>query len=63
MLPLSEDNFSGSLPSAFAIHTFSLPSRSLTKTMRLPSGENFGCESNAMPLVMRRASPPSMGKT
>ena len=32
----------GSLPSAFMIQTFSVPSRSDKNAIHLPSGENFG---------------------
>ncbi len=50
-----------SLPSAFMSQTFSPPERSEMNAMRLPSGENRGCASNAMPLVRRVAVPPVMG--
>ena len=49
------------LPSWSAIHTFSIPPRSLANAIHLPSGLNRGCTSYAVPLVMRRASPPAMG--
>src|SRR5215469_7469339 len=51
----------GSLPSAFMIQTFSAPSRSDKNEIDLPSGENFGWASNAMPPSTNLACPPSMG--
>ena len=51
----------GSVPSGFMIQTFSLPSRSERKAIHLPSGENFGWLSKAMPPEMSLAWPPSMG--
>jgi hypothetical protein len=51
----------GAEPSALAIQTFLEPLRSLTKAMRLPSGEKRGCWSQPVPLVMRVACPPAMG--
>ena len=57
----SFESFFGSLPSIFAIHRLSLPLRSLTNAMRVPSGETRGCASYASPSVMRVAVPPAMG--
>src|SRR5215472_10307474 len=51
----------GSLPSGFMIQTFSLPSRSDRKAIHLPSGENLGWLSKAMPPSISLAWPPSMG--
>src|SRR5687767_6942418 len=51
----------GFRPSASAIQRFSAPVRSLTNTMRFPSGEKRGCESHVGPLVMRVAVPPPIG--
>ena len=38
----SFESFRGSLPSTFAIHTLSLPLRSLMNASHLPSGETRG---------------------
>ena len=43
------------------IQRFSAPSRSERNAICLPSGENRGCESNAMPVEIALASPPPMG--
>src|SRR6266850_7936848 len=48
-------------PSAFAIHTFSTPLRSLRNATVFPSGENFGWLSNDMPPAILDALPPSIG--
>ena len=50
-----------SVPSGCMIQTFSLPSRSDKNAIHLPSGENFGWLSNAIPPSISFASPPSMG--
>ena len=49
-------------PSASTVQTFSAPERSLTKAMDCPSGDQRGCASNAVPLVIRVAVPPAMGR-
>src|SRR6059036_3043513 len=48
-------------PSAFAIHRFSTPLRSLRNAIDLPSGENFGWLSNDIPPAILDALPPSIG--
>ena len=48
-------------PSGSHSQTFSAPLRSVRKTMRLPSGDHRGCESNAGPEVIRVAVPPVTG--
>src|SRR5213075_1508713 len=48
-------------PSGSHSQTFSAPLRSDKKTIRLPSGDQRGCESNAGPEVMRVAVPPATG--
>ena len=43
------------------VHTFSAPSRSLRKTIRFPSGDQRGWESNGGPEVIALAAPPPIG--
>src|SRR5438874_11836375 len=50
------------VPSGCMIQIFSLPSRSEMKAIHLPSGENLGWLSNAMPPSIGLAWPPSMGR-
>jgi hypothetical protein len=42
---VSVDNLRGSVPSIFAIHRLSAPSRSLMNAIHWPSGETRGCAS------------------
>src|SRR6266567_2184439 len=49
------------VPSGCMIQMFSLPSRSEMNAIHLPSGENLGWLSKAMPPAMSLAWPPSMG--
>jgi hypothetical protein len=49
-------------PSPLAIHTFSSPLRSERNTILVPSGAYRGWLSNITPEVIRRASPPAIGK-
>src|SRR5205085_4199056 len=51
----------GSLPSAFMIQTFSMPSRSERNAIHLPSGENLGWLSKQRPPSINLAWPPSIG--
>lgn len=58
---LSRETCFASAPSRPIVQMFVAPFRSLAKAMRLPSGLNRGCMSNAGPLVIRVADPPSIG--
>src|SRR5712691_8961069 len=49
------------VPSGWMIQMFSLPSRSETKAIHCPSGENLGWLSNAIPPEISFACPPSIG--
>ena len=57
----SFDTCFGSAPSGCIIQMFSLPSRSEINAIHLPSGENLGWLSNAIPPEINFASPPSIG--
>ena len=60
---LSSDTCVGFDPSRFMIQILSPPSRSEVKAIFVPSGEYFGCMSQATPDAMARASPPPIGMT
>ncbi len=50
-------------PSRFITQMLSPPPRSEVKAIWRPSGEYFGCMSQATPRAMTRASPPVIGIT
>ncbi|MGN5373394.1 hypothetical protein [Sphingomonas hankookensis] len=54
----SSDTRTGFDPSASATHRLFTPERSDTKAKRVPSGDQTGCISNAVPRRIGRASPP-----
>ena len=60
---VSFDTWVGLEPSASMIQILSPPARSDVKAMWRPSGDHFGCMSQATPEAMARASPPATGMT
>ncbi|WP_235562796.1 hypothetical protein [Brevundimonas sp. Root1423] len=60
---VSFDTCVGLEPSASMIQMLSPPPRSEVKAMWRPSGDHFGCISQATPDAMARASPPATGIT
>jgi hypothetical protein len=57
----SRDTCFALLPAWSIVQMFVVPLRSLATAISFPSGLKRGCMSNAGPLVMRVAVPPSIG--